>query len=74
MAEAPPLLFNPLDPAFRVDPYSFYARLRAEAPVYQTPVGSWVLSRYADCSAALRDHARWSSDLRNNATYQRALG
>ena len=73
MAEATPLLFNPLDPAFRVDPYSFYARLRAEAPVYQTPVGSWVLSRYADCSAALRDHARWSSDLRNNATYQRAL-
>jgi cytochrome P450 len=73
MAEAAPLLFNPLDPAFRVDPYPCYARLRAEAPIYQTPVGSWVLSRYVDCAAALRDHARWSSDLRNNAVYQRAL-
>jgi cytochrome P450 len=73
MAGTTPLLFNPLDPAFRVNPYPFYARLRSESPVYQTPVGSWVLSRYDDCAAALKDHERWSSDLRNNASYQRAL-
>jgi cytochrome P450 len=73
VAEAPALLFNPLDPAFRVNPYPFYARLRAEDPVHRTPTGVWALSRYAGCAAVLRDHARWSSDLRNNASYQRAL-
>ena len=38
-------LFNPFDPAFRADPYPFYARLREEAPVYMTPFGFAVLSR-----------------------------
>ena len=69
MQDAPPLLFNPLDPAFRIDPYSVYARLRAEAPIYQAPFGGWVLSRYADCVAVLKDpHA--SSDFRNSDAFQ----
>jgi cytochrome P450 len=58
------LAFNPFDPAFRSDPYPTYRRLRNESPVHQSPFGL-VLSRYADCSALLRD-ARVSSD-QNNA-------
>ena len=67
------LLFNPLDPAFRIDPYPAYARLRSEAPVYRAPNGTWVLSRYDDCVAVLKDARRWSSDARNSAGYKRAL-
>jgi cytochrome P450 len=48
------LLFNPFDPAFRADPYPFYDRLRAESPVYPTPFGFTVLSRYDDIARTLR--------------------
>lgn len=69
---AEPVLFNPLDPAFRLDPYPVYARLRAEDPVHESPFGVLVLSRYADCIAILRD-PRVSSDMRNSTTYQQAV-
>lgn len=53
------LLFDPLDPAFRDDPYPHYARLRREDPVHWTPLGrdggSWVVSRYEDCLEVLGD-------------------
>jgi len=39
---------NPLDPAFRNDPYPFLRRLRETEPVNLTPIGYWRLSRYAD--------------------------
>jgi cytochrome P450 len=64
------LLFNPLDPAFRIDPYSAYTRIRAEGMFYQEPFDSWVLSRYADCVAMLKD-PRSSSDSRNSNMFQR---
>jgi cytochrome P450 len=64
-----PVIFNPFDPGFRVDPYPVYRRLREESPVHQTFPGNWVLSRYADCAALLRD-PRASSDARNSAEYQ----
>lgn len=48
------LLFNPFDPAFRANPYPFYDRLRAGAPVYRSPFGFTVLSRYDDVARALR--------------------
>lgn len=48
------LLFNPFDPEFRANPYPFYDRLRDEAPVYETPFGFVVLSRYADVARTLR--------------------
>ena len=67
------LLFNPLDPAFRTDPYPAYARLRSEAPVYRAPNGTWMLSRYDDCVATLKDARCWSSDARHSAGYKRAL-
>ena len=50
-----PLVFNPLDPAFIADPYPLYARLREMAPVFKTPQGFWLLTRYEDANFALRD-------------------
>src|SRR5215831_14854824 len=47
--------FNPMDPEFVEDPYPTYHRLRAEDPVHHNPLGFWVLTRYEDVVAALRD-------------------
>jgi len=47
--------FNPMDPAFVADPYPTDRRLRAEDPVHHSPLGFWVLTRYDDVVAALRD-------------------
>jgi len=49
------VLFNPLLPEFHADPYPFYRRLREKEPVHQSPMGFWVLTRYDDCVAVLRD-------------------
>ncbi len=50
-----PLAFDPLDPGFIADPYSFYRRLREEAPVFRTGQGFWLLSRHDDVASSLRD-------------------
>jgi len=43
-------------PAMLADPYTAYARLRAADPVHWfAPMGAWLLTRYADVDAALRD-------------------
>ncbi|HEV8438018.1 MAG TPA: cytochrome P450 [Methylomirabilota bacterium] len=47
--------FNPMDSDFIANPYPTYHRLRAEDPVHQSPLGFWVLTRYEDVAAALRD-------------------
>src|SRR6267143_513520 len=47
--------FNPMDPEFLAEPYPTYHRLRAEDPVHHSPLGFWVLTRYEDVSAVLRD-------------------
>lgn len=60
--EQQPLTFNPLDPAFRENPYPFYSRLVREEPVHITPFGVKAFSRYDDCVAILRDYKRFSSD------------
>ena len=57
-----PLEFNPLDPAFIADPYPFYRRLRETAPVFKTPQGLWLVTRYDDVTFALRDK-RFGKDL-----------
>jgi pimeloyl-[acyl-carrier protein] synthase len=49
------VLFNPMDPEFLADPYPMYHRLRTEEPVHHSPLGFWVLTRYEDVVAALRD-------------------
>ena len=65
--ETQPLIFNPLDPAFRINPYPVYARMLREAPVYPSPLGGVVLSRYADCEGVLKNQRLWSADFRNAA-------
>jgi cytochrome P450 len=47
--------FNPMDPDFVADPYPTYRRLRSEDPVHLSPLGFWVLTRYDDVVATLRD-------------------
>ena len=45
-------------PQFKANPYPFYARLRAEAPVCPTRLlgqPSWLVTRYADVFAVLKD-------------------
>ncbi len=48
--------FDPLDRAFIADPYPVYDRLRADHPLLWSPAtGQWIVSRYADVNALLRD-------------------
>ena len=57
-----PLEFDPYSYEVHEDPYPFYARLRAEAPVYRNEkLGFWALSRHADVLAAFRDWQHFSS-------------
>jgi cytochrome P450 len=47
--------FNPFLPEFHANPYPFYHSLRAADPVHRTPMGLWVLTRYDDVVAVMRD-------------------
>jgi pimeloyl-[acyl-carrier protein] synthase len=47
--------FDPFDPEFIANPYPVYHRMRAEAPVFRAAFGAWVLTRYDDVLAVLRD-------------------
>src|SRR5215470_10490112 len=60
-----PLEFNPLDPDFIADPYPFYRRLRETAPVFKTPHGFWLITRYEDVAFILRDK-RFGKDFVGN--------
>jgi cytochrome P450 len=46
---------NPFEPGFVESPYEQYAALREHEPVHHSPLGVWVLFRYEDCFALLRD-------------------
>ena len=52
---APEITFNPFDPDFPANPYPQYAALRSVAPVYPTPFGPWLATRYDDVVRILRD-------------------
>lgn len=58
-------LFNPLDPDVLRDPFPVYRRLRETDPVHwHEQLQSWVLTRYADCLAVLRNADRFANDFR----------
>ncbi len=50
---------NILSREFKANPFPFYARLRAEAPVYSTKLpdkrSAWLVTRYDDVAAVLKD-------------------
>ena len=49
------------------DPYPTYKWMRDEDPAHYSKLEDiWVLSRYADCSAAFKDWKTWSSQRRGN--------
>src|SRR5580704_12887107 len=48
--------------SFHQDPYPTYRRLRETAPVYWSPSWrSWLVTRFADCDALLRDATTFSN-------------
>jgi hypothetical protein len=60
--------FAPSDPAFVRDPYPVFDRLRREAPIaHDEATDHWLVSRYADVNAILRDR-RFGRTYRHVAT------
>jgi cytochrome P450 len=52
------------DPRMIARPHAFYAQLRENAPMVWIPqLDGWMLTRYDDVRAVLRDHELWSSML-----------
>jgi len=47
--------WDPSDPAFRADPYAWYGALRRDSPVHYREDVGWVVSRFDDVEAILRD-------------------
>jgi cytochrome P450 len=59
------LEYNPLSEEMIRDPYPTYTRLRESSPIFwHSQLSSWVLTRYGDCQAVIRDPARFASDWR----------
>jgi hypothetical protein len=61
----PPALadaFDPFSAEYLANPYAFFAQARDTAPAfYSQTLGYWVMTRYADIKAALKDHELFSS-------------
>jgi cytochrome P450 len=58
--------WNPLDPEYRQNPFPTYRRLRQHDPIHRsTLMKGWVLSRFDDVDAVLRDYKHFGSDERN---------
>ena len=47
--------WDPRDAGFRTNPYPWYAALRQQAPIYRHPDIGYIVSRYDDVDACLRD-------------------
>jgi len=63
-----------LSPAFFTDPYAVHRRLRAEAPVHWCePWNCWIISRYDDVTAGLRQDGRQFSVVGQFGSYLNAL-
>ena len=53
--------FNPMSPEFLESPFAMYAAGRAMGPIYIETVNLWLVFRYDQIAAILRDQAHWSS-------------
>src|ERR1700730_15466055 len=62
---------NIASPQFKANPYPFYARLRAESPVFPVTLPdkqrAWLVARYDDVVMVLKDD-RFAKDRRNALT------
>lgn len=65
-------------PRFKADPHPFYARLRAEAPVWRTTLAdrrtAWLVTRYEDVARVLKEDAFAKDKLNAMDPGQRAKG
>jgi cytochrome P450 len=68
-----PPVFDVRDPAFIANPYPAYRFLRANAPVWKSPVGRWFLTRHEDAATMLRDR-RFAKDMTDPAQLMRRFG
>jgi cytochrome P450 len=59
--ESEALTYEPFDARYRLDPERHYERLRAHDPVYRSPAGYWVLTRYDDIQAVCRQPELYSN-------------
>jgi len=58
-----PIAFDPLAPEQLENPYPIYARARSEEPIFHVPAFDlWVVTRYDDVLAVLKDHEAFSSE------------
>jgi cytochrome P450 len=64
--------WDPVDPAFRADPYPAYRALLEEAPLFESPYGLLVVSRYEDCMTILRSPGT-SNDFRKSPRFAPAV-
>ncbi|WP_327586853.1 cytochrome P450 [Nonomuraea sp. NBC_00507] len=58
-------LFDPVDPAFRADPYPVYAQMRRMGPIADSRSGMWLISRHRDVAFVLRDRRIGHNDPRD---------
>ncbi len=49
------LIFNPFSPDFQRNPYPTYSQLRSEEPIHWSCFSAWILTRYDDVEAILKD-------------------
>ncbi len=55
--------FHPAQAAYQADPYPYLARLRCTERGYYSPeMQGYILTRYEDCAAVLKDDEHFSSD------------
>ncbi len=64
--------WDPIDPAFRADPYPAYRALLEEAPLFESPYGLLIVSRYEDLMTILRSPGT-SNDFRKSPRFAPAV-
>ena len=58
--------FSLISPELHADPYRWYRRLQIKDAVHRSRLfNGWILSKYADVDAVLRDHKRFANDSNN---------